>query len=119
MCEREREKIKRLICTHAEQMKRDEHANEFNLLVPPMLQESRISLLRIVEYYNFVREKTEKCEFDIISGQVEVIAADLTILLENFTWINFGKCTYSICLCTLRTVTFHLFVHFGLILQLN
>lgn len=55
-----------------------------------LLQESRVSLLRIVEYYNFVREKTEKCEFDIIAGQVKMIEADLTVLLENFTWINFG-----------------------------
>lgn len=59
-----------------------------------MLQESRISLLRIVEYYNFVREKTEKCEFDIIAGHVEVIAADLAVLMENFTWINFGMWTF-------------------------
>lgn len=50
-----------------------------------------MSLCRIVEYYNFVREKTEKCEFDIISGQIEMIEADLKILLENFTWIKFGK----------------------------
>lgn len=55
-----------------------------------IFQESRISLLRTAEYYNFVREKTEKCEFDIIFGQIEVIEADLKILLENFTWINFG-----------------------------
>lgn len=54
------------------------------------IQETRISLLRIVEYYNFVREQTEKCEFDIIYGEIEVIEAELTALLENFTWINFG-----------------------------
>lgn len=90
-------------------MKRDEHTNEFNLVCVSshsfhlsffrccgMLQESRVSLLRIVEYYNFVREKTEKCEFDIIFGQVKLIEADLTVLLEKFTWINFGMCTLSL-----------------------
>lgn len=46
--------------------------------------------MRCVEYYNFVREKTEKCEFDMICGQVEEIDVDLRVSLEKFTWINFG-----------------------------
>lgn len=70
-------------------MKRDEYANEINVL--KMLQESRASLLRIVQYYNFIHAKAEKCEFDIIYGQFEVIEAEMTVLLGKFTWINFGK----------------------------
>lgn len=62
--------------------------NKFNLL--NILQESRILLFCIVENYNFIRQKTEKCELDIIFGQVNEIDVDLTILLEKFTWINFG-----------------------------
>lgn len=95
-----KDKKSNALSAHAERIKRDEHANEFNLL--SVFQESRISLLRIVEYYNFVREKTEKCEFDIISGQVDVIEADLTVLLAKFTWNNFGMCVRlcaCVCLC--------------------
>lgn len=50
--------------------------------------------MRIVEYFNFIRGKTEKCEFDIIFGQLEAIEADLKILLEDFIWTNFGM--YSV-----------------------
>lgn len=47
-------------------------------------------LSRIVEYYNFIHENTERCEYAIISDQMKTIDKDLTILLKNYTWIDFG-----------------------------
>lgn len=54
-------------------------------------QETRILLSRIVEQYNFIHGKTEKCEFDIVFDQVKVIDAEGATLVDEFTWQNFGK----------------------------
>lgn len=65
----------------------------FNMYVYSVFtpQETRILLTRIVEQYNFIHAKTEKCEFDIVFDQVEMIDAEAAILVDEFTWQNFGK----------------------------
>lgn len=55
------------------------------------MQKSRILLSRVVEQYNFIHENTEQSEYDIISDQVKMIDTDVTILIEKFTWLDFGK----------------------------
>lgn len=54
-------------------------------------QETRTLLSRIVEQYNFIHDKTEKSEFDIVFDQVEMIDAKAAVLVDTFTWQHFGK----------------------------
>lgn len=55
-----------------------------------MLQNNRVLLSRIIEYYNFIHKNTERCEFAIISDEMKAIDKDLTVLLKGYTWIDFG-----------------------------
>lgn len=64
-------------------------AHRINFRIAP--QEIRVLLSRIVEQYNFIHGKTEKCEFDIVFDQVRAIDADAAILVDEFTWQNFGN----------------------------
>lgn len=48
-------------------------------------------LSRIVEWYNFLRMETEKCEFDIIANQMIKIDADLDDAIQISTWLNYSK----------------------------
>lgn len=48
-------------------------------------------LSRVVEWYNFLRQRSEPCEFQIIESQVNRIDLDLIEALEQSTWLNFRK----------------------------
>lgn len=49
-------------------------------------QQARLSLSRIVEWYNDIHEKTVQCEFDLIAREVRAIDKKLTHLLTTITW---------------------------------
>lgn len=61
------------------------------MLISLKLQNIRVSLTRIVERYNFIQNKTEKCEFDIIAQQMDDIDLDLKLLTDEYTWIDYGN----------------------------
>lgn len=51
----------------------------------------RVSLTRIVERYNFIRNESEKCEYDLIAVEMVGLDDELNMLLDQFTWIEYGE----------------------------
>lgn len=48
-------------------------------------------LSRVTEWYNYLRQRSERCEFQIIESQVNRIDIDLIEALEQSTWLDFRK----------------------------
>lgn len=52
-------------------------------------------LLTIVTNYNFIYTNIEQHEFDMIANQIKQIDIELIVLLEQYTWIEYGS--YYFC----------------------
>lgn len=48
-------------------------------------------LLTIVTNYNFIRTNVEQHEFDLIASQINEIDIELIVLLEQYTWLEYGS----------------------------
>lgn len=56
------------------------------------IKQTRLMLWRVIEWYNYIREKTEICEMNIISKHMSRLDNDLQEATEITTWINYSKC---------------------------
>jgi dynein heavy chain, axonemal len=67
-----------------------ETALNFFALAEPLWQ-ARMKLSRITEWYNYIREATVQCEFDIIAPEIEEFEMLLEAALTTATWENYEQ----------------------------
>lgn len=60
-----------------------------------LLQQIRVMLLTIVTNYNFIHTNIEQHEFDMIASQIREIDMELVVLLEQYTWLEYGSYIFS------------------------
>lgn len=68
-------------------------------------------LSRVVEWYNYIIEKTEKCELDILAAEVAAIDVLLIPGLDTQNWDAYGK--------FLRNIKFYFFLIYTNILHID
>lgn len=56
-----------------------------------VLQEARLNLSRLSEWYNAILTDTEKCELDLVRAELQGIDKMLAPALSSHNWKNFGS----------------------------